>query len=62
LCHALDDEGLSWFEKPLDYNRLRGLAQLTHAVRPSVQIKDFHGPREVWRAVDAVPATWSCPI
>jgi hypothetical protein len=53
LCHALDDEGLSWFEEPNDWKGLRGLAQLTRAVRASVLIEGFYDLREVWRAVDS---------
>lgn len=54
LCHALDDQGLYWFEEPIAYNDLRGLAQLTRELRTPVQIgENFYGPRELWKAIDA---------
>jgi mandelate racemase len=54
LCHALDDEGLYWFEEPVAYNDLRGLAQLARELRTPIQIgENFYGPRELWRAIDA---------
>jgi len=51
-CHALDDEGLYWFEEPITYNNLDGYAQLARELRTPVQLgENFYGPRELLRAV-----------
>ena len=51
-CHALDDEGLYWFEEPTTYNNLAGYAQLTRELKTPVQLgENFYGPRELARAV-----------
>jgi mandelate racemase len=53
-CHALDDQGLYWFEEPVAYNDLRGCAQLARELRTPVQLgENFYGPRELWRAIQA---------
>ena len=52
-CHALDDEGLYWFEEPTTYNDLAGHAQLARELRTPVQLgENFWGPRELFRAVE----------
>ncbi len=51
-CHALDDEGLYWFEEPITYNNLPGYAQLARELRTPVQLgENFYGPRELLRAL-----------
>jgi mandelate racemase len=51
-CHALDDQGLIWFEEPVTYNNLAGYAQLTRELKTPVQMgENFWGPRELWNAV-----------
>ncbi len=51
-CHALDDEGLYWFEEPITYNNLAGYAQLTGELKTPVQLgENFYGPRELMRAL-----------
>jgi mandelate racemase len=51
-CHALDDEGLYWFEEPTTYNNLDGYAQLTRELKTPVQLgENFWGPRELYRAI-----------
>jgi mandelate racemase len=53
LCHALDDEGLCWFEEPLMYNDLSGHARLTRELATPIQLgENFYGPRELWRALN----------
>jgi len=53
-CHALDDEGLYWFEEPIVYNNLSGYAQLTRELKTPVQIgENFYGPRAVSDALIA---------
>jgi len=51
-CHALDDEGLYWFEEPTTYNNLSGYAQLARELKTPVQLgENFYGPRELVRAL-----------
>ena len=52
-CHALDDQGLYWFEEPTTYNNLEGYAQLTRELTTPVQLgENFWGPRELFRAIE----------
>ncbi len=52
-CHALDGEGLYWFEEPITYNNLRGYAQLARELKTPVQLgENFYGPRELMKAVE----------
>ena len=51
-CHALDDQGLYWFEEPTTYNNLEGCAQLARELKTPVQLgENFYGPRELYNAV-----------
>ena len=51
-CHALDDQGLYWFEEPTTYNNLEGYAQLARELKTPLQLgENFYGPRELYRAV-----------
>jgi mandelate racemase len=51
-CHALDHEGLYWFEEPVTYNNLEGCAALARELRTPVQLgENFYGPRELMRAI-----------
>jgi mandelate racemase len=51
-CHALDDQGLYWFEEPVSYNNLAGHAQLARELRTPVQLgENFYGPRALAQAV-----------
>jgi mandelate racemase len=52
-CHALDGEGLYWFEEPVCYNNLEGYAQLARELKTPVQLgENFYGPRELLRALE----------
>ena len=52
-CHALDDQGLYWFEEPTTYDNLAGYAQLTRELTTPVQLgENFYGPRELFRALE----------
>jgi mandelate racemase len=52
-CHALDDQGLYWFEEPIAYNNLRGHAQLARELTTPVQLgENFYGPQELARAIN----------
>jgi mandelate racemase len=51
-CHALDEQGLYWFEEPIAYNNLAGFAQLARELRTPVQLgENFYGPRALFQAL-----------
>jgi mandelate racemase len=51
-CHALDEQGLYWFEEPIVYNNLSGYAQLRRELKTPLQIgENFYGPRALYDAV-----------
>ena len=61
-CHALDDEGLYWFEEPIVYNNLTGYAQLARELKTPVQIgENFYGPRAVHDALAAGACDYVMP-
>ena len=61
-CHALDDEGLYWFEEPITYNNLSGYARLTRELKTPVQLgENFYGPRELLRAMEAGAGDYVMP-
>lgn len=61
-CHALDDEGLYWFEEPTTYNNLSGCAQLARELKTPVQLgENFYGPRELMRAIQMGAADYVMP-
>ena len=61
-CHALDDQGLYWFEEPITYNNLDGYARLAAALKTPVQLgENFYGPRELMRAVQAGAGDYVMP-
>jgi mandelate racemase len=52
-CHALDDEGLTWFEEPIAYDLLEGYAELARDLATPVQLgENFYGPRAMHRAIE----------
>jgi len=51
-CHALDQEGLYWFEEPIVYTNLSGYRQLARELKTPVQIgENFYGPRAMYDAI-----------
>jgi mandelate racemase len=51
-CHALDDQGLFWFEEPIVYDNLAGYVQLTRELKTPVQLgENFYGPRSLYQAI-----------
>jgi mandelate racemase len=61
-CHALDGEGLYWFEEPITYNNLDGCAQLARELRTPLQLgENFYGPRELSRALQARACDYVMP-
>lgn len=60
--HALDDQGLYWFEEPIVYDNLEGCAQLTRELKTPLQIgENIYGPREFHKAVMARAADLYMP-
>jgi mandelate racemase len=61
-CHALDDEGLYWFEEPITYDNLVGYVQLSRELKTPVQLgENFYGPRGVYEAVRAGASDYVMP-
>jgi mandelate racemase len=53
-CHALDEEGLYWFEEPIVYDNLAGYVQLSRELKTPVQLgENFYGPRVLYQALVA---------
>jgi len=51
-CHALDDQGLYWFEEPITYDNIPGYVQLARELKTPVQLgENFYGPRLLDEAV-----------
>ena len=62
-CHALDDQGLYWFEEPIAHDNLAGYAQLARELKTPVQLaENFYGSRAVFEATRRGPAITSCRI
>lgn len=53
-CHELDDQGLYWFEEPIDYSDVRGYAALARSVRTPLQVgENFYGARDLYNLAAA---------
>ena len=53
-CHALDEQGLEWFEEPIAYDNLPGYVQLARELKTPVQLgENLYGPRLLYQAVIA---------
>ena len=60
--HALDDQGLYWFEEPIVYDNIEAYAQITREIRTPIQIgENIYGPREFYKAVIAHAADLYMP-
>ena len=60
--HALDGEGLQWFEEPIAYDNFDGCAQLARELKTPIQIgENLYGPRSFYRAVQAKAADLFMP-
>jgi mandelate racemase len=60
--HALDDEGLQWFEEPIAYDNYAGCAQLARELKTPIQIgENIYGPRSFYRAVQEQAADLYMP-
>jgi mandelate racemase len=61
-CHALDDQGLYWFEEPITYDNLAGYVQLAAQLETPVQLgENFYGPRDLYKAVCARAGEYMMP-
>ena len=61
-CHALDDEGLYWFEEPIVYDNLARYAQLARELKTPVQLgENFYGPRVLYEAIRAEAGDYVMP-
>jgi mandelate racemase len=61
-CHALDDEGLYWFEEPVVFDNYAQSAQLARELKTPVQIgENIYGPRSFFDAVRAQAADLYMP-
>lgn len=61
-CHALDGEGLYWFEEPVAYDNLQGYARLRSELKTPLQLgENFYGPRALHQALAAGAADYVMP-
>ena len=61
-CHALDDQGLVWFEEPIAYNDIAGHARLAADLKTPVQLgENFYGPRALHEALMANAGDYVMP-
>ncbi|HTO48687.1 MAG TPA: enolase C-terminal domain-like protein [Burkholderiales bacterium] len=61
-CHALDDQGLYWFEEPTTYDNIPGYAQLARELKTPVQLgENFYGPRLLYQAILAGAGDYVMP-
>jgi mandelate racemase len=61
-CHALDDQGLYWFEEPITYDNIPGYAKLARELKTPVQLgENFYGPRQLYQAVLAGAGDYMMP-
>ncbi|GAC1527186.1 MAG: enolase C-terminal domain-like protein [Ramlibacter sp.] len=60
--HALDGEGLQWFEEPIVFDNFEGCAQLARELKTPIQIgENIYGPRSFYNAVQARAADLYMP-
>ena len=61
-CHALDDQGLYWFEEPITYDNIPGYVQLAHELKTPLQLgENFYGPRLLYQAIIAGAGDYVMP-
>jgi mandelate racemase len=61
-CHALDHQGLYRLEEPIVYDNLSGYVQLTRELETPVQLgENFHGPRDLYKAIRAGASDYVMP-
>ena len=53
FLNALDNQGLYWFEEPIDYYNYDGYKELRQRMKtPIILGENFHGPDDAFRAMD----------
>jgi mandelate racemase len=53
-CHALDDQGLYWFEEPTTYDNIPAYARLARELKTPLQLgENFYGPLQMYLALAA---------
>ena len=61
-CQALDDQGLFWFEEPIQYDNLAGAAELARRLKTPLQLgENFYGPRDLALAIQAGACRYVMP-
>jgi len=61
-CHALDEQGLYWFEEPIAYDNIPGYAQLARELKTPVQLgENIYGARALYHAVLAGAGDFMMP-
>ena len=61
-CHALDDQGLYWFEEPINYTNLEGYSRLRAELKTPLQLgENFYGPRAQYQALAAGAGDYVMP-
>jgi mandelate racemase len=61
-CHALDDQGLYWFEEPIAYDDFAGHARLTRELETPVMLgENFYGPHSLYAAIQAGAGDYVMP-
>jgi len=61
-CHALDDQGLYWFEEPIVYDNTAGYVELRRQLKTPLQIgENFYGPRELFKSINAGASDYVMP-
>ena len=61
-CHALDAQGLYWFEEPIIYSNLSGYAELRRELKTPIQLgENFYGPRSLLQALSAGAGDYVMP-
>jgi mandelate racemase len=60
--HALDSEGLYWFEEPIVFDNYGGCAQLARELKTPLQIgENIYGPRDFYLAVKSQASDFYMP-
>lgn len=60
--HALDSEGLQWFEEPIAFDNFSGTARLARELKTPIQIgENIYGPRSFYRAIQEESADLYMP-
>jgi mandelate racemase len=61
-CHALEGEGLYWFEEPITYDNIPGYSQLARELATPIQLgESFYGARALYQAVLAAAGDYMMP-